>query len=116
MATVLTAQPAIYMTPNETRNIACSFKDKLTSDDLLTGTPTLSITSSGPTLSLPAVNGANIEMEIPGNEHTATPGQAVTFRAAASTTTASTYTATVRCSTTGGQVLEEFVTIIVSVS
>lgn len=114
--TVLTAQPTIYMTPNETRNIALSFVGKLTEDDLLTGTPTLAISAGGPSLGNGTINSSTLHMQIPDNEHYAKPSQAVMFRATASATSAATYTATITCSTTGGQILQEFVTIVVSTS
>lgn len=114
--TVLTAQPTIYMTRNEVRIIACSFKDKLTIDDLLTGTPTITDAASGPASSSPAVNALHLDMEIPGNQHRVKAGQAVTFKATASNTTAGTYTYTVSCGTVNGQTLQAFVIIVVSAS
>ncbi len=117
MSSVLTAQPAIYMTPDETRNIAVSFVGKLTIGDLLTGTPTVSV-SGGSNLAVntPAVNSGTIKMEIPDNEHYAIAGQAVTFKAVGTSATVAVYTVKVTCSTTGGQVLQEYVTINVATS
>jgi hypothetical protein len=117
--TVLTAQPTIYMTPNSTRNIAVSFVGQLAANDLLSGTPTVAISPSGagcPTLSSAAVNSATMLMEVPDNEHYAKAGQAVTFTVACSSATAQTYTVTVTGSTSGGQTLQEYVTIVVSAS
>ena len=80
----------------------------------MTGTPT--ITLSTVAASSPAVNTAAMKIEIPDNQHWAKAGQAVTFRATTSAAAAATYTATVTCSTVGGQSLQEYVTIVVATS
>lgn len=116
MPTPLTAQPTIYMTPTCIRDITVSFVGQLAGSELLTGTPTLAISGGGPTLSSPAVNSGVLKIETPDTPHHAKAGQAVTFRATASGTSAATYTATVTVSTVGGQSLQEFVTIVVSSS
>ena len=115
---VLTCQGQLTMSPNNTRNFTVSFVGQLEIGDLLTGTPTLAITSGGPTLSAAAVTTATkrIEMEDPAKDHWAKAGQAVTFTAQSSGTAAATYTVTVTCATTGGQSLQGFVSLVVASS
>jgi hypothetical protein len=108
-----TAQPTLYKTPAAKRNVTVSFVNELEDGDLLTGTPTITVSPSGPTLSAAIVNTASKHIEIPDKEHWAKPGQAVQFSVAGGTA-AVTYTISVQCNTEGGQnPLEVFVTLVV---
>ena len=108
-----TAQPTFYMAPTCTRDLAVSFVKTLVSGELLTGTPTVTISSGGPTISGASVNSAALQVEDPSTPHYALAGQAVTFRATASTITPGTYTVTITCATSGGQVMPGYATIVV---
>jgi hypothetical protein len=77
MTTPLTAQPTLFKTPGSVLPIAISFVAELTAGDTLTGTPTITVSPSGPIVSAPAINSDAIEIEIEGNRHWAQPGQAV---------------------------------------
>src|SRR5678816_3354912 len=98
-----TAQPVFYMAPTCTRDIAVSFVPTLVAGNLLTGTPTVTIGAGGPTISAAAVNSAVLKIEEPNKPHYALAGQAVLFRATASTLTPGTYTVTIRCGATSGE-------------
>lgn len=111
-----TAQPTFYMAPTCTRDIAVSFKDTLVAGELLTGTPTVTISAGGPTISAAQVNSSVLRIEAPGREHHALAGQAVLFRATASAVSAATYTVTITCATTGGQTIPGYATIVVQAS
>lgn len=110
-----TAQPVFYMAPTSTRDIAISFVKTLVRGELLTGTPTVTI-SGGPTISGQAINSDTLRIEAPGDEHYAAAGQAVEFRATAAAVTPGTYTVTMRATTTGGQVIPGYATIVVQAS
>ncbi len=115
MSTVLTAQPTIYLAPTCIRNVAVSFVADLTAGELLTGTPTVTI-SGGASVSNKTINAATMLMEIPDNKHYAKAGQAVTFTLTAASATPGPYTVTITCPTVGGQVLPAYLTIVVSAS
>jgi hypothetical protein len=110
-----TAQPTFYMAPTSTRDLAVSFVKTLVAGELLTGTPTVTI-SGGPTISAPTVNSAVRKIEAPDGEHWAAAGQAVLFRATASAATPGSYTVTIRASTVGGQVIPGYAIIVVQAS
>lgn len=110
-----TAQPIFYMAPTSTRDLAVSFIDTLVAGELLTGTPTVTI-SGGPTISGASLNTSTLKVEDPNRPHYAKAGQAVTFRATASATAPGTYTITLSCATTGGQVITGYATIVVQAS
>ena len=99
--TSLTAQPTLYKTPGDVLPIAASFVGDLVSGDLLTGTPTVAVSPSGPTLSAASLNTVTMEIEIDDNKHYARPSQAVLLTMSGGT--AGTYTVSVTCSTTGGR-------------
>lgn len=61
--------------PNEVRSATMSFRHKLSSGDLLTGTPTVSVSPSGPTISSVSI-AANV---IEGDYINASPNEAVQF-------------------------------------
>jgi len=111
-----TAQPEFFMAPTSTRDVAVSFVPVLAGDDLLTGTPTVTIGAGGPTISGPAVNSGVLKIETPGAEHYAKPGQAIVFRATASAVAPGTYTVTILCSTVNGQAIPGYATIVVQAS
>jgi hypothetical protein len=115
MAQEQTAQPIFYMAPTSTRDLAVSFVKTLVAGELLMGTPTVTI-SGGPTISGQALNSSTLKIEAPGDMHHAKAGQAVLFRATASSTTPGTYTVTMSCATTGGQVIPGYATIVVQAS
>ena len=110
-----TAQPTFYMAPTSTRDIAVSFVRTLVAGELLTGTPTVTI-SGGPTLSNKTVNSSTLLIEAPNDKHYAIAGQAVLFRATASAVAAGTYTVTITCATVGGQSIPGYATIVVQAS
>ena len=53
--------PVVYS--GETRNGACSFANLLDSDELLTGTPTVTPSPAGPTISNVAVNTSTLTID-----------------------------------------------------
>jgi hypothetical protein len=115
-----TAQPTFYMTPTSTRDLAVSFVGTLSGSELLTGTPTVTISTGGPTISGAAVNTSTLKIETPPSAgqnvpppHHAKAGQAVVFRATASGTAAASYTVSMSCATVGGQVITGYATIVV---
>lgn len=110
-----TAQPIFYMAPTCTRDIAVSFVNTLAGDELLTGTPTVTI-SGGPTISGQGLNASTIKIEDPCKPHYALAGQAVVFRATASAATPGTYTVTITAATVGGQSIVGYATIVVQSS
>lgn len=78
--------------PNETRNHAIDFSPKLETAELLTGTPTVTISPSGPTLSNKQVNGSTVTI----NGNTCIAGKAVLFTASG-LTLGENYTITATC-------------------
>lgn len=76
-----TIQKIECMTAGETRNAAVDFTNKLDSGELLTGTPTITASSTLLTLSNKVVNTAALTI----NGSTVSIGQAVQFAVAAST-------------------------------
>jgi hypothetical protein len=92
-------------TAAEVRNAAVSFVGKLDSGELLTGTPTVTVSPSGPTLSNKAVNTAQLTID----GQTVAIGQAVQFSVSGGTAGTS-YVITVQCGTTAtpAQTLEAF--------
>lgn len=100
----LTPQPTLLKRPSDVSPIAVSFKDDLTIGDLLTGTPTVTVSPSGPTLSAAAVNTITLPIELPNKSiaHYAKAGQAVTFTMSGGTVNID-YVVSVTVSTTGGR-------------
>lgn len=86
--------------PDETRRATMSFRHKLTNGDSLTGTPTVTSTPSGPTISNVAVTSAAIE----GDYINASASEAVQFTIAGGVD-GTTYRLKVACNTAGGEVL-----------
>lgn len=112
--TSLSAQPTLYKTPGDVLPIAVSFAGDLTSGDLLTGTPTVAVSPSGPTPSAASLNTSDMRIEIDDNKHYARAGQAVLFTMSGGTAGV-TYTVTVTCSTTGGRTFDDRpITVVVS--
>ena len=111
-----TAQPILYMAPTSTRDIAVSFVYTLSGDELLTGTPTVTISTGGPTISGAAINSALLKIQTPDTPHYAQAGQAITFRATASGVSVATYTVTMSCATVGGQLITGCALIVVQSS
>ena len=111
-----TAQPIFYMAPTSTRDLAVSFVKTLVNGELLTGAPTLSISSGGPTISGATINSGTLKIETPNDAHHAKAGQAVMFRATAVGVALGTYTVTMNCPTVGGQAIPGFATIVVQSS
>ena len=102
MTTTLTAQPTLRKTPTDVLPITASFVGDLTSGDLLTGTPTLGVSPSGPTLSAASVNSSTIRIQTDDRPHYAKAGQAVQFTMSGGSDGVS-YTVTITCSTVGGR-------------
>ena len=103
---MLTAPQIGVITPDETRNVSVSFINRLDSGELLTGTPTVTASPSGPTISTPVVNDSTLTIN--GRSHLA--GQAVRF-SIADCTSGETYQLTVTANTTGDQVLQGIVIV-----
>lgn len=94
------------ITADETRKLSVSFVNRLDSGETLTGTPTVTVSPSGPTLGTTAINGSSITV----NGRTATAGQAIQFTIT-DCTAGSTYQLTVTASTTADQVLQGIVIV-----
>lgn len=91
----LTCDEQHYKTPNETLNAAVSFKRRLAVGEKLTGTPVVTISPSGPTLSSKAVNTSAITLE---SGTVCDIGQAVQFSVTGGTADTK-YTITAQCGT-----------------
>lgn len=78
----------------ETRIVSVDYRGKLDSGELLTGTPTVTISPSGPTISNESVNAAALTI----NGETVAIGQAVQFKITG-VTAGVTYNITTVCST-----------------
>lgn len=119
MTTPLTAQPTLYKTPGSVLPVAASFVAELTGDDVLTGTPTVTVSPAGPIVSAAQINSAALEIEIEGNKHWAQAGQAVQCLVAGGSVngdgSAQTYTLLVTVSSVGGAVFDRRpITLVVS--
>jgi Flp pilus assembly protein TadG len=112
MSTAVTAQPTLTKTPGDVLPIVASFVKELANGDTLTGTPTVSVSPAGPTLSAASVNNATLQVEIEGNKHFALMGQAVQFTMSGGSD-GTTYTVTVTVSTTGGRTFSQRPIIVV---
>ena len=101
MSTTVTARPSVhYKHPSAVRNIAVSFAEELDEGEVITGTPTVSVSPSGPTLSAAAatttvrkINGVTVEA-----------GRAVTFTASGGSDGVD-YVITVTAATSGSQTI-----------
>lgn len=82
------------------RNIAVSFEGQLDDGELLTGTPTVTVAPSGPTITLEATNSVGKTI----NNRKVPPRKAVTFSVSGGTN-GTDYTFTVQCGTTASQTL-----------
>lgn len=94
------------MNEGETRNGKVSFTDILDTGEVLTGTPTVTVSPSGPTISNAAVNTSAVTVD---GESVAI-GHAVTFKVTGGTA-GTTYTLTVTASTdaTPAQTFKKYV-------
>jgi len=90
----LNAKQVYEMGSGETRLVSVDYRGKLDTGELLTGTPTVTISPSGPTISNEAVNTA--ALTIAGE--TVAIGQAVQFKITG-VTAGTTYTITTKCGT-----------------
>lgn len=97
--------------PTAVRNIAVNFTDWLDQGEVITGTPTVSVSPSGVTLSAASVNTGRRVVD----NRACQPGTVVTFTAS-SGSAGTTYTITVTASTSGSQTLVGYVTLIVASS
>lgn len=103
MSTRLTAYPTLYKTPDDVLPIVASFAKDLARGDLLTGTPTVAVSPSGPVVSAAQLNTEAIAIEIDGKvDHHAKARQAVQFTMSGGTA-GQTYTVTVTASTVAGR-------------
>lgn len=112
----IAAQPTLTKTTTDVLPILASFAKDLTRGDLLTGTPTVAVSPSGPTLSSASINSTAKAVELPdgGIDHTAKAGQAVEFTMSGGTD-GQAYTVTVTCATVGGRTFgARPITVIVS--
>lgn len=75
MPSGLSTRQRFVKTPSEVRNVRVGFKDMLDTGELLTGTPTLSVSPAGLTTASPAVNGTTLTLD----DESYVAGQAVTF-------------------------------------
>lgn len=107
--TVLTCPKPRHKKPTAVRNLAVDFSGDLDEGEVITGTPTVAASPSGPTLSAASVNTAPRKV---GNR-TCKAGTVVTFSASGGTAE-TTYTITVTASTSGSQTLVGDITLIVS--
>lgn len=85
----------------ETRNVAVSFVGELDSGELLTGTPTVVASPTGPTISNIARNSAQITVD----DEVAAIDQAVTFTVSGVTANVN-YVLTVTCATSASQTID----------
>lgn len=108
MPTLNTVPHLRTKTVAEVRNGSVSFVGKLDAGELLTGTPTVTVSPSGPTISNQAVNTAQLTID----NQTVAIGQAVQFSISGGTAGTS-YVISVRCGTTASpaQTLEAFCNI-----
>ena len=90
-----TARERLKITANETRNVAINCIGELDASETLTGTPTITVSPTGPTLSNKAVNTSTLT--IAGVSCTA--GQALQCKITGCTA-GYTYTITASCGTT----------------
>lgn len=89
------------ITADETRKLSVSFANRLESGETLTGTPTVTVSPTGPTLGSPSINASSLTI----NGRTNTAGQAIQFTIT-DCTSGQTYQLTVTASTTADQVLQ----------
>ena len=114
--TSIAAQPELTKTPGEVLPILSSFFKDLTYGDMLTGTPTVSVSPAGPTLSAASLNTIKKRVELPDGsvDHWVNPSQAVEFTMSAGTNGV-TYTVKVTVNSVGGRVFHERpITVVVS--
>jgi hypothetical protein len=111
MASPLVARQRFVKTPSEVRTVRVGFKDLLESGELLTGTPTLSVSPSGLTTASAAVNVATLTIN--GVSYVA--GQAVTFTASSGTAD-TLYEVSITVSTDASQTFQRYIYIAVETS
>lgn len=97
--------------PTAVRNIAVNFTDWLDHGEIITGTPTVAVSPSGPTLSAASVNSWRRVVD----GRACNPGTVVTFSASGGSAS-TTYTITITASTSGSQTLVGYITLIVASS
>ena len=97
-----------FITSGETRNVAVDMTGKLDSGETLTGTPTVTVSPTGPTLSNKAVNTSTLVI----NGSSVTAGYAIQFKITGATA-GTLYTITCTCGTTStpAQTLVEYVMV-----
>ena len=83
-----------YISEDAVRNVAVSFDNVLESGEALTGTPTVTISPTGPTIDNKAVSSESLTI----NGETVTTGRAVQFRISG-VTAGTKYTITISCET-----------------
>lgn len=108
MPSGLSARTRFLKTPSEVRNVRVGLKDLLDTGELLTGTPTITVSPSGLTVSSPAVNSTTLVID---NE-TYVAGQAVTF-VISSGTAGTLYQLTITVSSDDSQTFERYVYVLV---
>lgn len=106
MATPLTATPVQYKTPTEVLGVSVDMRSKLRQGELLTGTPTITVT--GPTASSPAVSTSPLLI----NGDTVEAGKAVTFTVSGGSAN-TTYSIHVSCGTSASQTVETYLSLTV---
>lgn len=97
----LSAKHVRRKTPTEVRNVSVSFKGKLDSGETLSGSPSVSVSPSGPTLGTPAKNSGTITVD----DESCAANEAVQFTVSGGTAS-TTYTLTVQCGTSASQTVQ----------
>ncbi len=97
--------------PTAVRNVAVNFTDWLDQGEIITGTPTVSVSPSGPTLSAASANAWRRIVD----GRTCQPGTVVAFTVSGGTAGV-TYVVTITASTSGSQTLVGYVTVVVASS
>ncbi len=91
---MITAPQVQQKAASEVRNVAVSFAGKLDDGELLTGTPTVTVSPTGPTIASESVSAEALTI----NGESVAAGAAVQFRVSGGTAGV-TYTITVSCAT-----------------
>ena len=109
MSSALTCQQTYYKTPTEVRNVQVDMQGVLRQGEVLTGTPTITVT--GPTASSPVVTSTLTLM----NGQTVEAGKGITFTISGGTD-GTTYAIKVSCGTSSSETVETYCTLIVATS
>lgn len=107
----LAARQKFTKTPGEVRNVRLGLKDLLDSGELLTGTPTITVSPSGLTTASPLVNVGTITID----DVSYSAGQAITFTISGGTA-GTVYELLVSCDTDASQTLQRYVYVAVETS